>query len=225
LQRLLAGALLRVAPFEAPHIPFTGGGTRLAEQEAVVPPLRPAQVHDHGPEPATDEAVPALQNPEAGALLKVAPFEAPQLPFTGVAARLAEQLELVPPFEPEQVQFHGPEPETDDAEPVLQSPSVGILLRDSLFDVPHVPLTALTVLGAVQEAPAPPLRPAQVQFHEPEPEMAEAVPTLQRLLAGALAATVPLARPQLPARDVLLQVSVPVVNRNACPVCDLPQWV
>jgi hypothetical protein len=42
-------------------------------------------------------------------------------------------------------------------------------------------------LLAVQDAVDPPLNPAQVQFHEPEPVTAEAVPALQRLEDGALA--------------------------------------
>ena len=52
------GAAMTVAPFAEPQLPLTLSN---AEQLAVVPPLIPVQDHDHGPEPDTAEAEPALQ--------------------------------------------------------------------------------------------------------------------------------------------------------------------
>ena len=82
LQRLAVGAALAVAPFALPHAPLTAGGGSTAEQVAVVPPLLPAQLHDHGPVPATVDAVPALQRFAVGVLVRSAPFEEPHAPLT-----------------------------------------------------------------------------------------------------------------------------------------------
>ncbi len=77
----------------------------LAEQLAFVPPPEPLQDHDHGPEPDTAEAAPALHSePPEGAEDTVVPFAAPHAPFTGAAGFALEQLAFVPP--PEPVQFH-----------------------------------------------------------------------------------------------------------------------
>ena len=54
-----------------------------AEHCAVLPPLLPAHIHDHGPVPPTADAVPALQRPVVGAELTATPFEEPHAPFTG----------------------------------------------------------------------------------------------------------------------------------------------
>jgi hypothetical protein len=144
LQSAVVGALLKVRPFEAPQLPFTGvGAARLAEHEAAAPPLAPKQVQPHGPEPVMEDAEPTLQSAVVGALLKVRPFEMPQLPFTGAgAAMLAEQAVVVPPLEPAQVQPHGPEPVTEEALPVLQKPEVGTLFSVEPFEMPHAPFTA-----------------------------------------------------------------------------------
>ena len=61
-------------------------GEAAAEHWALLPPLLPVQLHDHGPEPLTKEAVPALQRLVAGALLTVVPFAEPQAPLTGAGA-------------------------------------------------------------------------------------------------------------------------------------------
>ena len=55
-----------------------------ATQVAVAPPLEPPQLHVHGPEPATDEAVPAVQRLAEGADDTVVPFADPHAPLTGV---------------------------------------------------------------------------------------------------------------------------------------------
>ena len=54
-----------------------------AVQVALVPPLEPPQLHVHGPEPATDDAVPALQRFVEGDDETVVPFAAPHTPLTG----------------------------------------------------------------------------------------------------------------------------------------------
>jgi len=107
-----------------------------AEQDAVVPPLDPVQVHDHGPVPVTLKGEPVLQRLVVGAEFCAVPLAAPQPPLTTVAARLAEQLALMPPLEPAQVHAQGPEPVTDEAVPVEQRSVVGAELT-------AVPLTAL----------------------------------------------------------------------------------
>jgi len=55
-------------------------------QLAVVPPLEPPQLHVHGPEPATDDDVPAEQRLAEGADDAVVPFADPHAPLTAGAA-------------------------------------------------------------------------------------------------------------------------------------------
>ena len=81
VQRLLEGAVLTVVPFEVPQLPFIGVGVRLAEQDALVPPLTPAHVHDQGPEPVTLEAEPTVQRLVVGVVLTVVPFALPHVPL------------------------------------------------------------------------------------------------------------------------------------------------
>ena len=57
-----------------------------AEQLAVVPPLEPPQVHVHGPEPATDDDVPAEQRLLEGADDSCEPFTDPHTPLIATAA-------------------------------------------------------------------------------------------------------------------------------------------
>src|SRR5262245_8763311 len=54
-----------------------------AEQLAVLPPFEPPQLHIHGPEPATDDAVPAEQRLVEGLDDAVVPFDDPHTPLTG----------------------------------------------------------------------------------------------------------------------------------------------
>jgi hypothetical protein len=57
-----------------------------ALQIAVDPPLEPAHDHAQDPEPEeTEDAVPALHNPDVGADERLAPLEDPQDPFVGLA--------------------------------------------------------------------------------------------------------------------------------------------
>ena len=65
-----------------------------AEQLALVPPLEPPQLHVHGPEPATDDAVPAEQRLAEGIDDAVVPFADPHTPLTGVGAALTATVTL-----------------------------------------------------------------------------------------------------------------------------------
>ena len=73
-----------------------------AEQLAVVPPLEPLQLHVHGPEPATDDVVPAEQRLVEGLDDAVVPFADPHVPLTGAAVVLTVTVVLagadVPPL-------------------------------------------------------------------------------------------------------------------------------
>ena len=100
-----------------------------AEHCAVAPPFDPAQLQLHGPVPVTADAVPALHRlPPDGAVFVVAPFAAPHTPLTGAGVSFAEHCAAVPPFDPAQVQSHGPLPLTLDAVPVLHRLVVGAAL-------------------------------------------------------------------------------------------------
>jgi hypothetical protein len=139
VQRLAVGALVRVAPFEEPHAPFTGGAdaTIVAEQIATVPPLLPAQVQLQGPLPLTADAVPALHRFAVGAVLTVPLFALPQAPFV---SSKAEHLAVVPPLLPTQVQLQGPLPLTADAVPALQRLADGAVTATPAA-APHNPFT------------------------------------------------------------------------------------
>ena len=94
VQSPLVGAVLTATAFAGPHTPFTGGAEASdAEQDAVVPPLLPPQLHDHGPLPLTVDAVPALQRLAVGALVSLPPFEEPHVPLT-LAPPLAEAVSV-----------------------------------------------------------------------------------------------------------------------------------
>ena len=77
VQRLLAGAVVKVPPLAEPHWPLTGGVAMFAEQFAVEPPFDPAQVQFQGPLPLTVLALPAAQRLLAGAVVKVPPSAEP----------------------------------------------------------------------------------------------------------------------------------------------------
>jgi len=95
--------------------------------------------------------------------------------------RGAEQVAAEPPFDPAQLQFHGPLPLTAEAEPVVQSPLAGALLTATPFAEPHAPFTGAGGSFAAQIAMVPPLLPRQLQFQGPLPVTVVAVPALQRL--------------------------------------------
>jgi len=72
-----------------------------ALQDAVVPPLEPAQVHVHGPVPEGVDGVPGLQRFAEGAEVVGTPFAGPQEPFVMVGgtthATFTFLVALVPP--------------------------------------------------------------------------------------------------------------------------------
>lgn len=125
-----------------------GGGGRIAiakaEHIALLPPLEPLHLHPHGP-----VAVPDVQRLVVGTDDTVVPLAAPHTPLTGggvTEASSAEQLAVVPPFEPAQLQFQGPVPVTVDDVPTMQRLADGA--DDTVVPLAN-PQTALTGGGAV----------------------------------------------------------------------------
>lgn len=196
-QRLLLGADGVLPPLAAPQAPLMMVVT-LAEQLAVEPPLLPVQVQDQGPDPLTEDALPALQRFAGGGALAIdVPLAEPQTPSTD-GVFVAEQLAVEPPLLPVQVQAQGPllGPCTLLAVPVLQRFPLGADGKIPLFEEPQTPFTG--VLYAWQLAEPPPLEPLQVQVQELPLATADAVPLLQREEDGAVADVMPLAEPQAP---------------------------
>jgi hypothetical protein len=77
-------------------------------QLAVEPPLEPAQLHVHGPEPATADDVPVEQRLAEGADAALVPFADPQAPLTATGAAVTTTTVVlaaadVPPMIPVQV--------------------------------------------------------------------------------------------------------------------------
>ena len=105
---------------------------------------------------------------------------------------------VVPPFDPAQLQLHGPLPLTVEAEPAVHRPLVGAVLTATPFAGPHAPFTGVAASCAEQVAVAPPSLPAQLHDQGPVPLTVDAVPALQRLAAGALAKLPPFAEPHCP---------------------------
>jgi len=70
-----------------------------ALQEAVVPPLLPAQVQYQGPVPLIAEAVPATQFTEVGADVSVSPSGEPHTPLVEVEQELTPTVTLLTPVE------------------------------------------------------------------------------------------------------------------------------
>jgi len=178
--------------------------------------LLPTQLHNHGPVPVTDEALPARQRLVLGALVKLALLEVPQEPFTGVSAA-AEQLAVVPPFNPPQDQVQGPEPLTVDAVPALHKLVVGALESVVPFEVPHDPFTRRF---AEHDAVVPPPLPAQLHDHGPLPVTVEALPARQRLVVGALVKLALLDVPQAPYTGVTAAAEQLCVVPPFCPAQD-----
>ncbi len=81
----------------------------------------------------------------------------PPVPAEGVTVSvwiLAEQLAVVPPFDPVQLHVHGPVPLTAVAVPALQRFVVGAEVNVPPFEVPHTPFTGVNenVAATVQLA-------------------------------------------------------------------------
>jgi len=95
---------LAAAQLEAPAVDAViTVGPRHAEQLAVAPPSTPVQVQIQGPEPLTWEGVPAAHSPLVGALDAATPYDNPQTPSTALVVAGAEQVALVPPPLPAQL--------------------------------------------------------------------------------------------------------------------------
>ena len=78
----------------------------------------------------------------------------PLLPAEGVTLQVwmfAEQLAVVPPFAPVQLQVHGPVPVTALALPAVHRLALGAAVKVPLFAVPHSPLTGVGVNVATTE--------------------------------------------------------------------------
>lgn len=82
----------------------------------------------------------------------------PQVPFIILGALQA--VDVVPPFNPAQVQFQGPVPETEEAVPTEHKLAVGAAGTPTPLAVPQTPLTLKV---AVQVVSVPLLIPLQVQ--------------------------------------------------------------
>jgi hypothetical protein len=74
-----------------------------AVQVALTPPLEPLQLHVHGPEPVTEEAVPVAQRLTVGADDSVVPFAVPHTPpicvwpaFTATVVLTADDVPPLP---------------------------------------------------------------------------------------------------------------------------------
>jgi hypothetical protein len=183
-----------------PVFPATG-----ATQEAGLPPLAPEQVHVHGPLPLTDPVIPEEHNPFCGFARVAAPLAAPQAPSSGAGgSKGAVQLVVMPPFSPEQLQFHGPLPTTPERTPEAQRLSVGWADVVLPFADPHRPLTATPgglggmILLAEHEPTPPPLLPEHDHAHGPSPLTALAVPLLHKPSTGMSFRLVPSAEPHAP---------------------------
>jgi hypothetical protein len=193
LQRFAEGVEKEPCPFAVPQAPLT---SRPAKQFAVDPPFNPAQIQFHGPVPVMAEGVPALQRFTEGADKEPCPSAGPQAPLT---SRLAEQFAVDPPFNPAQIQFHGPVPVMAEGVPALQRFAEGATKDACPFAEPQAPLTSRF---AEQPSVAPPFDPAQVQFQGPVPVTPEGVPALQRFAEGVVKEPCPFAESQAPSIGV-----------------------
>ena len=90
--------------------------------------------------------VPQLILPPDEVTVPLPTVETVRVLATVVTVIFAEQLAVVPPFNPLHVQVQGPEPVTDDAVPVEQSPVVGMVETVVLLDEPQVPVIGVGVL-------------------------------------------------------------------------------
>ena len=118
----------------------------------------------------------------------------------------AVQAAVLPPLEPAQVQFQGPEPVTADAAPAEQRFPDGAEARDPPVNaVLHAPLTAEGDRAAEQRGEfAPAFKPTHVQLHGPEPATGtgDGVPAEHRPAAGATVSGWPFEGPHDPASGV-----------------------
>jgi hypothetical protein len=78
----VVGLVETVLPSAEPQLPFTTGVDLFAEQDLFVPLFIPLHVHVQGPEPFTEDALPARQRFVVGFAGTLLPFAEPQLPST-----------------------------------------------------------------------------------------------------------------------------------------------
>ena len=85
---------------------------------------------------------------------------------------------------------------TAEAVPLVQRFAVGVPVATVPFAEPQIPFMAAS--GALHDAVVPLFVPAQVHVSGPVPEMADAVPVVQRLVVGALVTATVFAEPHTP---------------------------
>ena len=133
------GAVATFAPFAVPQAPLVAAmGAEQAVGEVLAPPLIPLQPHVKVVAPVTMlTTVPALHAAvPLGVVLKgVVPLALPHAPAIICGA---EQLALLPPFRPAQLQLQVllalP---TELAVPVEQRPAMGLVAEATPFAAPH----------------------------------------------------------------------------------------
>jgi hypothetical protein len=131
--------------------------------------------------PSVTVLPPPLDEP----LLELLPLELPLAELE--LARLAPQLDAVPPPVPWQIQVQGPAPDMAAAVPELHRLVVGAAPTVVLLAAPQAPLTTVVTLRVDMHcAVVPPFVPAQFQLNGPLPLTLDAVPLLQRLVAGTV---------------------------------------
>jgi hypothetical protein len=139
--------------------------------------------------PVTVPGSPTLQSAFFGISLLPLSEAGPQTAFMRACA---EQVAAWPPFRPEHVHAQGPLPVTALAKPALHKSAIGMLSLPVPLAGPQMPSI---FFGALHAAALPPLVPEQAHVHGPSPLTRLAAPLKQRLVAGALSATAPFARP------------------------------
>ena len=124
-------------------------------QLAFAPPLLPLQDHVHGPVPDTPVALPDEHRFVLGATDVLPPLDEPHTPSTRNGA---EQLAVVPPYAPVQLQLHGPVPVTDVAVPAEHRFVLGAENTPTPLADPQLPLTVAlhtVLLSAHVPSPVP----------------------------------------------------------------------
>lgn len=164
------GAVATFAPFAVPQAPLvTAMG---AEHEVLVPPLIPLQPQVKAVVPVTMlTTVPELHAavPLGVVLRGVVPLALPQAPATICGA---EQLALLPPLGPAQVQFQVlPALPTELGVPTVQR-AVGVVAEAIPFAVPHAPGagTGPNVAATVRTLVMPTVQMATPLQSPPQPE-------------------------------------------------------
>jgi hypothetical protein len=164
----VSGGLGSFAEVAAKDTVLNGAAVNVALHEALLPPLKPAQVHVHGPAPLRPLKLPAVQYGPLGAELNELPFGGEeQAPLTGEAVFAALHEAVVPPPEPAQVHVHGPAPLNALAVPALQYGPLGAELYEFPFGgAAHAPFTIGAALWLAEQLPlfAPPPVPLQIQL-------------------------------------------------------------